>query len=150
MRRHKNGGTDAPAKASPAEFVQIERSFIRDTTLRMEERWTGIVLASFEDRRGIAFPGKRLLRAITGLGFVRLEKALADLAKIKRLGHVQERVSRGRFGGSIQYKTHGILHPRKDSGSGDSPPSPAGNKHEGSNRVHGRDRNGRERPKMRG
>jgi hypothetical protein len=145
-----DGSAEGNNDSSPGGFVQIERAFLRDTSLTKEERWAGIMLASYEGKRGIAFPGKRLLRIITGLGMVKLEEALAVLAKKKYLEHVQSRAPRGRFGGSVEYKTHGILHPRKDAGSGDSQTSLAGSKHAGSNRLHGSDGHGREPPKMRG
>jgi hypothetical protein len=117
----KKGTTNAPSKASP-DFVQIQRAFLRDPTLKPEDKLVGCLMASYANSEGLAWPGGKRVARESGLGRNKANRGRARLVAREYLRIHQERVGQARFGASRYEVTEKILY-RKPRGANENAPS---------------------------
>jgi len=135
----KNGNTNEPSKASPG-FVPIQRAFLRDPTLKPEDKLVGCLIASYANPEGVAWPGGKRVARESGLGRNKANRARARLVSLEYLRIHQERVGKARFGASRYKVTEKILY-RKPKKPNENAPS---------DRVHDTRARGRKPRKTRG
>jgi hypothetical protein len=91
-------GSQGSGKESGGRFVQLWVDFLRDRSLSKDARWVGAILATYADRRAIAWPSFGRLKTETELGRETLKGALRELSEkgfLQRLP--QRRKGNGRW-----------------------------------------------------
>jgi hypothetical protein len=94
----ESSGSQASGKESEGRFVQLWVDFLRDRSISKDARWVGAILATYADRRAIAWPSFGRLKMETGLGRETLKGALRELSEkgfLQRLP--QKRKGNGRW-----------------------------------------------------
>lgn len=114
MHRKEDGVQHGPPR--PAGFVQVRRDFVRDRNLSAEAKLVGVVMASYANGKGLAWPSVDTLKELTRLGENRVRRGRGELARAGYIRPVQERgkITRARSEfRTIRFEVMGNLLHRK-------------------------------------
>jgi Helix-turn-helix domain len=94
-------------------FVAIPTAYVRDEGISPKAKLLGVVLGSYANKDGIAWPGLNTLQRETGLGRDGIKKARRELREKGLIRPVRTRGQAGRFGKIKYFISPKVLHRRK-------------------------------------